>query len=322
MTQLEFEKQFDTQEKCLAYIESIRYQGGRYSCHKCGCTKVWVIERKKHKEAKKQQKPVIPVYECAQCGYHGSVISGTIFQDTHKSLVLWFRAIWHIVSQKNGTSALNIQRQLGIGSYKTAWLWLHKLRRAMVVPGRDKLSGVVEVDEALFGGAKKGKRGRGADSKVLAAIAVEINDNKVGRIRIQIISAATKENLNEFVLKNVEKGSTVVTDGWGGYNDLESKGYIHEVSLASKDNASESLPHVHTVVSLIKRWIIGTLQGSCSAEHMAYYFDEFTFRFNRRTSKSRGKLFYRMVQNAVCTNPTIYSVIVQNDEVMQNTCVK
>jgi transposase-like protein len=214
---------------------------------------------------------------------------------------------------------MNIQRQLGLGSYRTAWLWLHKLRRAMVCPDRDKLSGDVEVDEAMFGGVKEGKRGRGAEGKALVAIAVEVKEHKVGRVRMQIINAADALNLHRFIAENIERGSNLITDGWAGYNKIEAKGYSREISEHPKDNQSETLPHVHTVISLIKRWILGTLQGSCSKKQMEYYLDEFTFRFNRRKSRSRGLLFYRLMQNAVMHQPICYKDIVHIDEGIQNT---
>jgi transposase-like protein len=201
--------------------------------------------------------------------------------------MLWFRAIRYITTQKNGTSAIGLQRVLGIGSYKTAWTWLHKLRRAMVGPGRDRLSGQVEVDEAYIGAPEMGgKRGRGAENKVLTAVAVETADNAVGRIRIGILEDVSQNSLHGFIQDCIEPGSVVVTDGWRGYNGLEAIGYKHKIIEHKNDEIM--LPHVHTVISLMKRWIMGTLQGSCSREHLSYYCDEYTFRFNRRKSKSRG----------------------------------
>jgi len=181
----------------------------------------------------------------------------------------------------------------------------------MVRPNRDKLSGIVEVDEAYIGGPEEdGKRGRGTQNKVLTAVAVEINDNKVGRIRLSAIESASSESLHPFIEETIEKGSTIVSDGWLGYKGLQDKGYSHQVLLKKDSEDDNILPHVHTVVSLLKRWILGTLQGSCSADHMPYYFDEFCFRFNRRASKSRGLLFYRLLENAVELNPVTYSDLI------------
>ena len=259
--------------------------------------------------SKKSWKVKLRTYECAECNRQESVLSGTIFQDTKKPLMLWFRALWYITSQKNGTSALGLQRVLGIGSYKTAWTWLHKLRRAMVRPGRDRLTGRIEVDESYFGAPGiGGKRGRGAENKVLVVLAVETTAKAVGRIRVGIVADASRESLHRFIQESIELGSTVVTDGWRGYTGLDKIGYKHEiVEHYEKDTL---LPHVHTVISLMKRWLMGTLQGSCSQEHMQYYFDEYTFRFNRRKSKSRGMLFYRLLQNAVQQEPVIYRNII------------
>ncbi|MDR2617926.1 MAG: IS1595 family transposase, partial [Treponema sp.] len=253
MDLIEFEKEFRTEAQCRAYIIRLRYTDGIFTCPLCGSKKSYPVKDN--------------FYECAQCGHQESILSGTLFQDTHKSLCLWFRAIWYITSQKNGTSALGLQRVLGLGSYKTAWLWLHKLRRAMVRPGREKLSGKIEVDEAYFGGPESGgKRGRGTENKVLAVIAVEINEGKVGRMRIAIIQDLSSASLHGFIEDTVEQGSIIITDGWRGYNGISAKGYSHETITAGEQDVL--LPHIHTIISLIKRWILGTLQGSCSKEHL------------------------------------------------------
>lgn len=176
----------------------------------------------------------------------------------------------------------------------------------MVKPGRDKLSGIIEVDEAFFGGVREGKRGRGSENKVLGVIAVEVNDGKIGRIRLSVIDDATKDSLHNFIKGAIAEESTIVTDGWSGYIGIASEGYKHIVQKSSKDNI---LPHVHTIISLMKRWILGTMQGSISKEYLEYYFDEFTFRFNRRKSKSRGLLFCRLMENAVQLEPITYKDI-------------
>jgi transposase-like protein len=261
---MEFEKSFATEEQCRNYILHVRYKDGVYICPLCHSDKSWRVREN--------------TYECAKCHRQESILSGAIFQDTHKPLSLWFRAMWHIASQKNGASALGIQRVLGLGSYKTAWTWLHKLRRAMIRPGREKLSGIVEVDEAFFGAPETGgKRGRGGENKAQAAIAVEVNETKAGRMRIAIIEDASQASLHTFIQETVEPGSTIISDGWRGYYGLEAIGYTHKIE--EKGTGEELLSHAHLVISLIRRWIMGTLQGSCSKEHLAYYFDEYTFRF-------------------------------------------
>jgi len=297
---MEFEKKFATEEQCREYLFNLRYPGG-FACINCGSEKVWHIRRH--------------TYRCQKCRRDYSVLAGTIFQDSHTPLVVWFRAIWYIVAQKQGTSALNLQRILGLGSYQTAWTMLHKLRRAMVRPGREKLHGRIEVDEAYLGGVShEGKTGRGSERKVLVAFAVEVDDKgKVGRIRLKRIKNASAEELMPFVEEVAERGSTIVTDGWVSFSGLSDKGYRHEVALAKNTNPDNLLPHVHTTVSLLKRWILGTLQGSCSVTHFEYYLDEYTFRYNRRKSKSRGLLFMRLLENAVQLETTTYKQLTSDE---------
>ena len=162
----------------------------------------------------------------------------------------------------------------------------------------------------VLGGEHEGKRGRGSEKKVLVVIAVEVKDEKIGRIRISRVANASGECLLRFVQESVEKGSTVNTDGWQGYNGLTEKGYMHEVTVAKHFKKSELLPHVHLIISLLKRWLMGTHQGAVSNKHLDYYLDEYTFRFNRRASHYRGKLFYRLIQNAVVVEPVTYDSIV------------
>ena len=200
-----------------------------------------------------------------------------------------------------------MQRILELGSYQTAWAWLHKLRRAMVRPGRDQLLGTVEVDETYIGGEKPGKRGRGAIGKTLVAIAVEDKADKgIGRIRLSTIQDASSASLNTFVQQSIASGSTLRTDDWAGYSALKSLGYSHMVV------GSTALKLAHLVASLLKRWLMGTHQGAVSPEHLAYYLDEYAFRFNRRTSNHRGKLFYRLLQNAMDIEPITYRAMIQN----------
>ena len=229
-----------------------------------------------------------------------------MFQDTKKPLVMWFRAIWHVTSQKYGANALGIQRIMGFGSYRTAWSWLHKLRRAMIRPGRDRLSGTVQVDETLMGGKKPGKRGRGAEGKQLVLVASQEDGlNKIGRIRLSVIPDASAASINTALLSMVEPGSLIKTDGWTGYLEVDSAGYRHEVIRQSAHVGEDMLPACHRVASLCKRWLLGTLQGAAGKSNLQYDLDEYTFRFNRRTSKSRGKLFYRLIQQAVMIEPVL-----------------
>jgi transposase-like protein len=204
-----------------------------------------------------------------------------------------------------------LQQVLGLGSYLTAWTWLHKLRRAMVRPGRDCLSGRVEVDETYVGGKSEGKDGRGTD-KALVVIAVEEDGSGMGRIRMARITDETRSSLHRFIRASIQPGSIIHTDGNPSYTGLDAIGYEHEVTVLSargKDAATELLPRVHRVAALLKRWLLGTHQGAVHPTYLDYYLDEYTFRFNRRTSRSRGKLFYRLLQQAMQVEPVPYHSI-------------
>jgi transposase-like protein len=241
-----------------------------------------------------------------------SVTAGTVFHDTRKPLRLWFRAAWWVVSQKNGASPLGLQKVLGLGSYETAWTWLHKLRRAMVRPGRDRLSGRVEVDEAYVGGRTPGRRGRGGEKKALIVVAAEEDGEGIGRIRLGHVPDASAESLGGFIGNAVEPGNEIHTDAWQGYAGIERQGYVHHRTISPQEAQPGEglLPRAHRVVSLLKRWLLGTHQGAVSHEHLDYYLDEFTFRFNRRASKHRGKLFFRLLEQAVAVDPVPYDRIV------------
>lgn len=297
----EFEARFSTEGGCRQYLFQLRWPEG-FRCPRCGGGKGWPVGA--------------TLLQCTDCDYQASVTAGTLFQDTRKPLAIWFRAMWYVTSQKNGASALGLQRVLGLGSYRTAWSWLHKLRRAMVRPGRDRLTGWVEVDETYVGGLEEGVAGRGAVDKALIVIAAQADGKRIGRIRMRVIPDASAASLHAFVKDCIEPGSTVHTDGWQGYAGLQ--GYDHEVTKirGRRKEASTLLPRVHLISSLLKRWLNGTHQGAVSHKHLPYYLDEFTFRFNRRGSKSRGKLFFRLVQQAAATGPTTYSEVAKPTKVL------
>lgn len=294
---VEFGERFTTDAACRAYLERIRWPDG-FRCPACGGSRAWPAGR-------------LGLWECAGCRHQTSVTAGTIFEGTRKPLRLWFLAMWLITSEKNGISALGLQRQLGFTRYETVWTWLHKLRRAMVRPGRDRLSGRVEVDETYLGGEEEGLRGREVENKFIVAIAVEEDGHGMGRVRLQRVDDVSQRSLLPFVQEAVEAGSVVHTDGWKGYANLSSHGYKHEVSNVSRSQelAHELLPRVHRVVALLKRWLMGTHQGAVGKHHLDYYLDEYTFRFNRRTSNKRGKLFYRLVQQAVQVAPVSWKEV-------------
>ena len=242
---------------------------------------------------------------CPNCRHQTTVTVGTIFDKTRTPLTTWLEAAWHITTAKNGMSAKTIEQTLGI-SYVTAWTILQRFRVAMVNTQREKLSGKVEVDETQVGGVDVGgKRGRGS-KKSLVVIAIEVHEPKgFGRTRMRYIPDASSSSLTKFIEDVVESGSDVCTDGWSGYNELKSLGYNHEVTVMShsNDQAHVSMPGVHRIASLLKRWILGTHQGSFSEEHLQSYLEEYTFRFNRRLSKKRGLVFRRLLEQAINTSP-------------------
>lgn len=284
--QQEFEGLVGSEDACHAYLEAIRWPEG-FTCPECGSTLAWKI--------------VTGRWECHDCGRQTSVTAGTLFQDTRYPLHIWFQAIWYVTGQKHGTSALGLQKILGLGSYHTAWSWLHRLRRAMVSPGREQLTGTIQVDETFWGGKHTGKRGRGSEGKTLIFIAIEYTDKTLGRVRLMKIPDASGETLISAIKALVAPGSTIETDGWSGYNGLSKAGFLHRVIRSTE--TEELLPQVHLVVALLKRWLLGTHQGGIQESHLDYYLDEFTFRFNRRKSRSRGLLFRRVLENAIQVKP-------------------
>lgn len=299
----EFDHWFKDESACRRYIFRLRWPDG-YQCRHCKSqTAPWVTSRS--------------YLHCRNCGRESTIIAGTVFEGTRKPLRTWFQAMWLITSQKYGGSALGLQRTLGLGSYQTAWAWLHKLRRAMVVPNRKQLHGVVEVDETYIGGPEKGgKRGRGTENKDIVVIAIEVFSPKgFGRVRMKRIPDVSGESLVPFICDEVKTSSEILTDGWDGYNDLKKYDFSHKKIILSKsgDPAHVLMPGVHRIASLLKRWLLGIHQGAVKGKHLDYYLDEYTFRFNRRTSRSRGMLFYRLMQQAVRTETVPYHRLVGSD---------
>lgn len=296
--QYEFDKLFSTDKSCVSFLHNLKYPKG-YNCESCSSLEHWINTRN--------------VFICKNCRRESSITSGTLFHKSRLPLTVIFRAMWWIVAQKNGVSAEGLQRILGIGSYETAWTWLHRFRRVMVLADREKLSGMVEVDETLVGGKKSGKRGRGAEGKVLVAIAIEVKEFGVGRVRLSLIKDASRKSLNDFVKKQILNKSKVTTDGWKGYVDIKKMGYEHKVTNKTVlADGEEILPHVHRVASLLKRWLLGTHQSYMNTVHLQYYLDEFVFRHNRRKSKSRGLLFFTLIKQAMLSEPVTYNQISKN----------
>lgn len=297
-TALELERRFAEEQDCRRYLFSLRWPEG-FICPRCSSNEAWETSR--------------GLWICRTCRHHVSVTAGTIFHRSHQPLTMWFRVMWQVTSQKNGVSAMGLQQAFGLGGYQTAWTMLQKLRRAMVRPGRDRLDGTVDVDEAYWG-SEEGVIGRLTHEKAMILVAAEHDDKRIGRIRMCRVDNLTKATLHGFIAQSITPGSTVCTDGLQAYRGM--KGYIHDRQVQRHAPRNEHLlPRVHRVISLLKRWLLGTHQGAIGNEHLDYYLDEFTFRFNRRTSASRGKLFYRLAQQAVQIEPTTYQQLIRPQDV-------
>lgn len=299
-TLVDFNERFGTEAACRTYLTRLRWPEG-FRCPACGGKRGWL----NHRHA----------IECAHCGRQTSVTAGTILEGTRKPLRLWFQAMWWVSTQKTGGSAKGLQRLLGLPSYQTAWVWLQKLRRAMVRPGRTRLAGTVEVDDTFLGGAEVGVAGRASATKVRLVLAVEVDGRQIGRVRLRQIPDFSAESLVPFVEASVEPGSTVRTDGWQGYASLAAKGYRHRVKVIGQDRtrAARLLPSVHRVIALLKRWLLGTHHGRVERKHLQAYLDEFAFRFNRRKSRHVGKIFFRLVEHSTQTRPAPYRHLVGHD---------
>lgn len=288
-TKTEFDQCFSTERKCRLYLERLRWGDG-FTCPACKHNGAWRRARSFH--------------QCKSCRRRFSVTAGTVLHGSRYPLRTWLDVAWHVCEQKNGISALGLQRAMGFGSYHTAFRWLHAMRQVMVIPGRSALDGEVEVDETFIGGVKTGKRGRGAAGKVLVLIAAEVRGRAVGRIRLRVIPDASGVTLVDAIHDLIEAGSEVVTDGWSGYVGVAKAGYHHTISRYTPAVGKNLLPKVNRVASLLKRWIMGTHQGSVSEDMLQCYLDEFVFRFNRRTARSRGLLFHRILTQAVSHSPS------------------
>ncbi len=295
----EFLAWFPDDDACLDYLDWLRWPSG-FSCPRCAGESAWRLGDGR--------------WWCAPCRRRISATAGTIFHRTKTPLTLWFAAAWFMTSAKNGVAAKTLHRLLNFGSYQTAWTMLHRYRSAMVRPGRERLCGEVEVDETMIGGVKPGKRGRGAEGKVLVAVAVERAQRGLGRCRLLAIPNAEAVTLRAFLLDHVETGSVLLTDGLSSYPSAAGSDYTHKPTpvKGSGKKAHELLPGVHRVASLVKRWLIGTHQGSVEEAHIQAYLDEYTFRFNRRRSRARGMLFYRLLQQSVGADPITFRQLVAN----------
>lgn len=286
-----FVEMFPDNAACAAYLIKLRWPNG-FICSAC---KIATTPRSGSRGR----------LTCPLCRHRTYAQAGTIFDKTRTPLTTWFEAAWHVSTAKNGLSAKTLERTLGT-KYRVAWTMLQRFRVAMVDAERKPLSENVEVDETFIGGVKQGgKRGRGS-AKSIVVIAMEIMDPKgFGRVRMRHIPDASGESLMPFICDAVVPSSVVHTDGWSGYNGLSKHGFSRKITVQSSsgDPAHVSMPGVHRIASLLKRWILGTHQGSVVPEHLQAYLEEFTFRFNRRNSRSRGLVFRRLLERAVATGP-------------------
>ena len=268
-TPAEFQGRFASEEDCRRYLVACRWPDG-FRCPRCGAREAYEVAGRE-------------LLQCRSCRHQASVTAGTVLHRTHVPLRLWFAAAYLVTTRTPGFSAVQLRRQLGLARYETAWTMLHKLRRAMLRPERDRLSGVVEVDEAYVGGLEEGRRGgRRRDSgKSIVVGAVEVRGRGSGRVRLAVVRDLSAASLVPFVEASVDPGSTELTDGWQGYAPLR-KGYDHRPStVGDPRNASKLFPRVHRTFSNLKTWLQGTHHG-VGAKHLPHYVDEFVFRFNRR----------------------------------------
>ena len=295
---------FPADADCLDYLDWLRWPDG-FVCPRCGNPGGWLVADSG--------------YKCVECGNRTSVTAGTLFDRRRSPLTVWFEAIWMFASSKEGVSASELQRALSIGSYATAWAMLHRLRCVLIRPGREPLTGPVEVDETYIGGKEPGLAGgRAKGKKALVAIAIEVHEPRgFGRVRMRVIDDASAITLNRFIADNVEPGATAATDGWTGYAGVGAHGFTHQrrnqsAAKARGEDPGALLPGVHRVASLVKRWLAATHQGAVEIDHLQAYLDEFCFRFNRRHSSARGMLFYRVLELAIGHTPVRYRELVAN----------
>ena len=265
-----FQSRFATEEACVHYLFESRWADG-YACPRCGHDEAYELELR-------------PIFKCRKCSYQVSVTAGTVLHRTRLSLRDWFSAAYLVATHTPGISAVQLQRQLGLRRYETAWGLLQKLRRAMVRPERDRISGEVEVDETYVGGVEVGRRGgRVRDStKTIVVGAVEIRGQGSGRVRLSVVEDLSAASLVGFLEQSVAPYSVVHTDGWGGYRPLANKGYDHRrETQGHAKNAVKLFPRVHRVFSNLKTWLAGTHHG-VGEQHLQHYLNEYVFRFNRR----------------------------------------
>jgi transposase-like protein len=293
----EFVAEFSSEEACAAFLRRWKYGEGGFVCPRCGHDRSWFLPSRR-------------LDECSSCHKQVSLTAGTVMHGSRKPLRLWFLALYEFVVSKQGISALELSRRLGI-SPPTAWTWLHKLRCAVGNRPRTPLRGVVEADETWEGGLHEGRSGRPkvGEKKALISGAIEIREKGWGRVRLASIEDGSAASLGAFLRENVAGGSRLHTDDWRSCRKpAKEGGYDHVATNMSKcgQKAHEVLPAIHRVFSLLHRVLLTTYQGAVSRRHLPNYLAEYEFRFNRRTSSSRGLLFQRLLSAAVRRAPPYY----------------
>lgn len=297
---IEFQKRFPDEAACAAYLREARWPEG-FVCPSCGGVRGWALSGKAW------------THECAACHRQTSVTAGTVLHGSKLPLTVWFWAAYLMATHSNGISALQVQQQLGLGSYRTAWMLCAKLRRAMVAPGRDPLAGLVEVDETDLpcrsrNDPPSGGGGRSHQGKILVAGAVEVQENGPGRIRLSVIRDFSAASLHRFLRAAVAPGATAKTDGWSGYPG--APGVSHDPHVIGPIAAHIVLPWVHRVFSNLKTWALGVYHG-LRRKHIQTYLDAFVFRFNRR--RTRHAAFRTLLGIGVVTKPVTYKMLIAPD---------
>ena len=290
MNPRQFRRRFRTEGDCLRYVIRRKWPDG-FRCPRCGHERPYLIESRK-------------LYQCAQCGHQTSVTAHTIFHKTRKPLRDWFWAIFLVATRTTGSSARQLQHDLGL-SYQTAWTWCHKIRKAM--EDRDthySLQGMIELDDTYIGGKKKpGKRGRGARSKVPVMVAVESRPKGCGHVALQKMETFSSHEANSFLHQKVYDDSLIISDGLHLYRPLGQSINLCQIPLTNRQRAIDVLPHVHRVIARLKTWIRGT-HSHVSSKHLDRYLAEFSYRFNRRFKHRRVTIFDRLT-TACCGTPAV-----------------
>jgi len=293
-TLAEFQSRFATAEHCRRYLVACRWPDGQ-RCPRCAHAEGYVLGAR-------------DLFQCRSCRHQVSVTAGTVLHRTRLPLPLWFAAAYLVTTHTLGFSAVQLQRQLGLARYETAWTMLHKLRRAMLRPERDRLSGTVEVDETYVGGVEEGRRGgrQRAGNKAIVVGAVEARGRGSGRIRLAVVADVSAASLGRFVAASVQPGSTLLTDGWHSYASLRTTYDHRPATVGDPKRASQLFPRVHRTFSNLKTWLKGTHHG-VSSKHLPHYVDEFVFRFNRRRTPMAA--FQSLLGLTTQHAPTTYKML-------------